>query len=487
MVDVSHLQSTLDSVAERATLELSGRELSSSQFRDLLARRARSKRAAEEASEARVVVPDDLLARLIDDVRAELGEYVEPSTERIGHAFPVAPGVLAPGREPYARTTHEGDGVISFEAVSHVETFAGALAKGAAVLGGEPVANLVAGWLGGEPIRYQVRSILNGDRILPKPLSPMEGVRLESLPLSTDRLSGYLPLIGERSPTQYLGRMVLTMDHSASPALFRPGEERSVRAKRETAASVAGPEVVCQALALEADAFTEVAFSWPDFGDHLSVFGPGGGQHVWSTAQARLRPAPFRNHSVVADYATGVTTLAFEDAPEIRVDGERLGAVLTALAESPSGSLQIAASRWLRSRDTSPPLEDQFIDLRIAMESLYLHDFKNEHSQEMGFRLALFGAWHLGADLEERRALRKTLRDAYGAASRAVHSGDIDSERKARRKKRENPARQWRKNQKLLSEAQDIVRRGLLAMIADGPPPDWGDLVLGAGEADAAE
>lgn len=114
------------------------------------------------------------------------------------------------------------------------------------------------------------------------------------------------------------------------------------------------------------------------------------------------------------------------------------------------------------------------------MESLYLRDFQNEHSQEMGFRVALFGAWHLGADLEERRTLRKTLRDAYGAASRAVHYGDVDSGRSARRK-REDPAGRWREHEKLLSETQGILRRGLLAVIANGPPPDWGDLVLGGG------
>ncbi len=306
-------------------------------------------------------------------------------------------------------------------------------------------------------------------------------MRLESLPLSTDRLSGYLPLIGERSPEQYLGRMMLAMDHSASPALFRLGDEQSVRAERATGAPGAEPEVVCQALAIEADAFTEVAFSWPDFGDHLSVLGLRSGDQIWSTAQAHFRPSSFRNYSVETDYVTDVTTLTFEDAPEIEVDGERLGAVLTALAESSSGSLQIAASRWLRSKDTSPPLKDRFIDLRIALESLYLRDFKNEHSQEMGFRVALFSAWHLGADLDERRTLRKTLRDAYRAASRAVHDGDIESERKSRRKNNEKPPRLWRENEKLLSEAQDIVRQGLLATIANGPPRDWGDLVLGGG------
>ena len=476
MMKMRQLRATLDAVAERATLRLRDGELSSGQFRELLARRAQSKQAAEDVREASVVVPDDLLARLGDDVRAVLGEYVEPSTGRIGHAFPVASGAFVPGRAPHVTTRHEPNGAVSLTTVSQVETFAGTLAEGAAILGAEPVANLVAGWLRGEPIRYQIRSILNSDRILPEPVSLVEGVRLESLPLSTDRLSGYLPLAGNRSPTQYLGRMVLTIDHSASPALFRPGDERTVRTERATAAS--RPEVVCRALALEADAFAEIAFSWLDFGDDLGVFDLRS-EEVWSTGQAHFRPPSFRNCLEETNHATGVTTLTFEDRPEIDVDAERLG-VLTALLRSPASSIQIAVSRWLRSKDASPPLEDRFIDLRTAMESLYLRDFANEHSQEMGFRLALFGAWHLGADLEERRTVRKTLRDAYGAASRAVHYGDINYGRRAKRK-REDPAGLSRENGKLLSDAQGIVRRGLLEMIADGPPPDWGDLVLGGG------
>ncbi|MYB41819.1 MAG: hypothetical protein F4X76_06440 [Chloroflexi bacterium] len=476
---MQELLATLDSIAERASIEVGGGELSSGSFRELLARRAQTRQAADEVRQARVAVPDDLLARLGDGVRAVLGEYVEPSTDQIGHVFPVASGALVPGRAPQGTTTHLSDGVVSLEVVSHVETFAAALAAGAAILGAERVAGLVAGWLRGEPVRYQIRSILNSDGILQAPVSPMEGVRLESLPLSTDRLSGNLPLTGDRSPGQYLGRTLLTIDHSASPALFRPGGERTVRAERATAAPDAGPDVICQALALEADAFTEVAFSWLDFGDDLGVFSLRR-EEVWSSGRAHFRLASFRNYSVQTDHHRDATTLTVKDPPEIEVDGERLGAVLTALAGSSSGSLQIAASRWLQSKDTSPPLEDRFIDLRTAMESLYLRDFQNEHSQEMGFRVALFGAWHLGADLEERRTLRKTLRDAYGAASRAVHYGDVDSGRGARRK-REDPAGRWREHEKLLSETQGILRRGLLAVIANGPPPDWGDLVLGGG------
>lgn len=136
----------------------------------------------------------------------------------------------------------------------------------------------------------------------------------------------------------------------------------------------------------------------------------------------------------------------------------------------------------MRSKDASSGLEDQFVDLRIALESQYLHDFDNEHSQEMGFRLALFGAWHLGAGFQERKVVRKTLRDAYKKASGVVHTGNIDSA--CEKRKLKNTGLRWLENQKLLSDAQNIVRRGLLAMLREGPPHNWGDLVLGDDTAD---
>ena len=111
-------------------------------------------------------------------------------------------------------------------------------------------------------------------------------------------------------------------------------------------------------------------------------------------------------------------------------------------------------------------LEDRYIDLRVALEALYLKDFMNEQSQEMRFRLALFGAWHLGADWEERRSIRKTLRDAYDMASKAVHEGELP-----------------RKATGTLPAPQDLCRRGILKLLREGAPKDWGDLVLGAGVA----
>ena len=126
--------------------------------------------------------------------------------------------------------------------------------------------------------------------------------------------------------------------------------------------------------------------------------------------------------------------------------------------------------RWIKSK-SDQLLADRFIDLRIALESLDLKDFLNEHSQEMRFRLTLFGAWHLGSEIGDRRLIRKRLRDAYDMASGAVHSGDV-----------ENIA----KNRQLLSDAQDLCRRGILKLLREGHPHDWSDLILGAGDSDSA-
>ena len=128
-------------------------------------------------------------------------------------------------------------------------------------------------------------------------------------------------------------------------------------------------------------------------------------------------------------------------------------------------------TRWIQSK-TDQLLPDRFIDLRIALESLYLKDFLNEYSQEMRFRLPIFGAWHLGSDIGDRRWIRKRLRDAYDMASGAVHSGVVEYNVE---------------NRKLLSDAQDLCRRGILKLLRKGRPNDWGDLILGAGEdADSA-
>ena len=169
--------------------------------------------------------------------------------------------------------------------------------------------------------------------------------------------------------------------------------------------------------------------------------------------------------TVRTDFARGVTTLSIEEENISNPTEGRVGDIILAIEEGKHEKIDIAVSRWCKSKESFRTLADQFIDLRIALECLYLKDFLGEHSQEMRFRLAVFGAWHLGRNFEERREIRRTLRKAYDVASAAVHSGDLEFSEE---------------NRRLLSESQERCRQGILKLLNEGAPGDWGELILGS-------
>lgn len=406
------------------------------------------------ASSARVLIPDELLTQLTDCIRTELEECIDPATDRIGHAFPI-------GSESSRVITVKGKGTTVFEGASTVETLARVLVRGATLLGANQVVQRLSGWMQGKPITYQARTVVNTNRVLTQPVSSVDGVRVESLPLSTDQLPNGLPGIHGLLPRDYIGRVVVTIDHSAAPVLFQPTNKRSVEASALADVPEFDPDLVSLALSVEADSHADVAFSWNDYED-LDVFRLAGLERTWSFGRSRWTRS--RNAgSFATDFETGVTTLQVRDAASLQIDGPRFGDTLNALAEADS-KIRVAAERWLRTKDTNSSLADRFVDLRVALESLYLRDIGDpRYRGEMRFRLALYGAWHLGTDLTERKDIRGMLRDAYDAASGAVHSGHMEF---------------TAEKQELLADAQALCRRGILKMLRDGQP-DWDNLIFG--------
>ena len=113
----------------------------------------------------------------------------------------------------------------------------------------------------------------------------------------------------------------------------------------------------------------------------------------------------------------------------------------------------------MRTKQTNAFI-DKFIELRIALEALYLKD----ESGEKGFRLAAYGAWHLSANYEERRTCFVKLRNLYDRASKVVHAGNI---------------KVTKENRELLTSGQDICRNGILLRLKETQEPQWDDWVLG--------
>ena len=55
--------------------------------------------------------------------------------------------------------------------------------------------------------------------------------------------------------------------------------------------------------------------------------------------------------------------------------------ILNSLQGKNFNKIRLVITRWITSKDYEKDLVDKFIDLRIALESLYLQDFLNEQSQ----------------------------------------------------------------------------------------------------------
>ncbi len=126
-------------------------------------------------------------------------------------------------------------------------------------------------------------------------------------------------------------------------------------------------------------------------------------------------------------------------------------------------SLKIAINRWRESMRLSVGFWDQAINLRIALEALYLADISN--SGEFGFRLSSRCAWHLGKNLNEREEIFFLCRDFYGIGSKAVHGNNV-------RIKDHEVA--------IVAKARVICRQGILKTILDNKRYEWNKVIVGA-------
>ena len=407
---------------------------------------------------ARANVPDAAMTRLVDALRRTLGQFIHPDTDRIGHAFPV-------DGSDYGKTTLRADGLIDEESHSPLREFACALVRAAAVMGIKEAVGLLVGWKSGEPVDLRMCTVLSG-LPLAAPLTPRRDIRIVPLSLSTAELPR-LPARRDTAPRDYLGLSLLSVQLSASPALFRPVPDTDQGSVRSCSIDGVNFDLLSEALSLQANDHVSTGFVWHEYPDTAPfclttkvIWGPVGDN--------RLRRRDMKSES--HNHQTGAITITPSDnAPPLRLDEEELLRIVEALRHA-DRKLRIAASRWRRSKRSEAGLEDSYIDLRIALEGLYLKDFNDERSQEMRFRLPLFGAWHLANTLEERRSIRKTLRAAYDMASKAVHGGEVLKEAGA--------GTYWKARAEL-DRAQDLCRCGILKLLREGPPKDWGDLVLG--------
>ena len=328
-----------------------------------------------------------------------------------------------------------------------IPTFARTVIKPAAVLGSAYVADLLGEWASGGPLRLKEYVLLEGVAIEGNITVP-EGIRIRMLPQSTQELPTSLPFLLEMPQTEYLGGIVMRIDCNVSPAIYKPPDkEPGVDPVWPEPEFVYGSgeipnlnhDALCEALSLACDHHIFWTLKWIDEGE-MQLFS-----------------------NVMHSGATyGPQSAGW--APKIALSQEDLEAALRIHVQRhvrgvSRRGLDVAIKRWIGSKQQQS-IEDKFIDLRIAFESLYL----SSGFGELSFRLSTYCAWHLGSNTETRKKIFKAVRRLYKLASIAVHGRRIADKPDAH---------------DVLQTAQDICRHGILQRLQEDTEPDWDGLILG--------
>ena len=386
-----------------------------------------------------VVPGDDALGEmdaLTAELRSVLSAFVEPTEDIVGHGLH---WVRASGTR---MTKGFASGLYGSETVSKVKDLAEVLIVAGGCLGADAVIRMLLQWLEGEPLRYCTCTLLPGVDVNGK--LQRDGVCVERLADSSEELPASLPVENSQAVHEFLQGVVMSVDTCAGPALFLP-EGRENRKQKIRPWCVLGDgdrllDSFCESLSLAVNYCVQRKWVWMDYGD-LTAFGfgrsglsggPGYAGDIWSKVLLDQK---------VLDRAWEIHSKRRQGSKKTR-------------------RLETSIDRWMKSKDKSSRLSDRFIELRIALEALYLDGDR----AELRFRLATNGAWDLGATPSQREAYHKVLRSTYDVASQAVHTGHVKEEES---------------NMILLEKGQNACRKGILKRLGRNGAPDWLRLVLG--------
>ena len=372
-------------------------------------------------------VDDEHVAKLVSRLEPVLGGYMEAGSGRFGNGL----FLLSGGSGKWAYPT--------------VEDFARELIVAAVKVGAPRVAELLLGWARGEPLKFRINALLDGAGI-DGPLNLEEGISIAKLPVSSADLPASLPAFAMGATEKdFMGGVVMSIECELSPSLYLPTENEvgTFSDRRGEFRLASGkipnisPDSFCESMSLACNGYIDWLLQWNELGD-LQAF-----SRTPSGASSKYR-----------SYAR-TTKISQENLHEaVEVQRARYGR--GKLREN----LALAVRRWIGSKRAGSDL-DKLIELRIALEALYEIGGLNEK----GFRISMYGAWHLGKDFEQRRDFRETLRKAYDDSSRAVHGGKL---------------KHAKKDPKLVDAAQDICRNAILRRLEEPERPRWEEIVLGA-------
>ena len=315
---------------------------------------------------------------------------------------------------------------------------------------------------------YYNYRVLTGIRISQE-VDFFQGIKLIPLPNSVDSLPAHIPpLLGHRPGgprvEDLLSKTLLRVELKVSPIFHMPSQVYTFEdgPDKHFQISVNSEEVpdfnplaFCNALSLETSCNIHSESGWDALGFYeIFNLASSVGGFRWSPDD--LKETKYRE---VSD----------SDLEEAKSLYKRL----TEIPQATREALRVPMDRWTKSTGQRDPA-DRMIDLGIALESLYLND--RGLQGELGFRLAMRAAWHLGKDKAHRAKLMKDFRKIYDWRSRAVHSGNLEVKKDKKDKVASDPT----KRNEFISHAQELCSESIKTIIIEGSMPDWDAIVLGS-------
>ena len=255
---------------------------------------------------------------------------------------------------------------------------------------------------------YKFIGLLTGIR-LENEIEVRPGINLVPLPNSTRDLPPIFRKFRYLDPEEFLNGTIIVVNCTVSPVyadpespvmprdLFQRGQECTDLPDFDVG-------VFSDALSLTSDGAIEWVCLWrsinPD--EAFVVHGEHLGGHIIDNYALRERSSVLVNASQVQEAVSLYKTMR-------------------SLDDGASQKLQVPIRRWIKSK-TQQPLVDSFIDLGIALESLY-HDPGGGDQQS--FRLRLRTALFLRENINDRQAVVKDVNRIYHLRSKAVHEGTV--------------------------------------------------------------
>lgn len=442
-----------ESLASTTFLTREVRDVSAEQLRNAYAGSLGCNSEVYDTLSARPSIAGACMDRLTAHLRTVLREYVDDDIDYVGHSFDVMDG------HTFEVSTTR-DGAEQRRSTSTVSSFASGLVRAAAVLGPQRASQLLSDWSDGAPLRFKVCTVLSGGHAV-DPFDLGNGLRVYRLPLSSQSLSNSMPDAPRDVIGQILGRTVLELDAFASPALtVFPQTEGYPELQTYTALAPSRLDELFVALSLVLNQRIGIAWSWNDFGDarpfctsrRIGLTGPG----IEVKPLGGVEWLPWRENVELFRYEP--------PQPNLSVQGlERACGLLGELRcrTASDERFNVAVHRWMAAVSRDLLNADRVIDLRIALEALYV----DQDQGELSFRLATTAARHLRDDVSERKEVRDTLKRFYNQASRVVHGGATGENR--------------RPDVAVIEHATTLCRDGILKMLENrSKPARWDDFLL---------